>query len=229
MANPNTTILQLATASANNISLSQTPGGAGNLLLNGAAVSGGVATLDVARRVLISTAGNDVARTFTVFGTDRNGNVQSEAITGIPNTTSGFTNRDFLTVTRISVDAATAGAITAGTNGVGSSAWVEDNYLAEYWGLAGAIAAPAGGGTTFTVEVTFDDVDKVGTSLVISPQQFSRNPLSFVPPKTYYLASTGSAGVSVDTQFQLTPCMAHRLTILSGTGQVVMQTVQSGT
>lgn len=227
MANPNTTILQLATASANNISTSQTPGGAGNLTITGSAASGGVATLDVARRVLISTAGNDVARTFTVFGTDRNGNVQSEVITGIPNTTSGFTQRDFLTITRIAVDAATAGAVTAGTNGVGSSAWVEDNYLAEYWALAGAVTGPAG--TTYTIELTFDDVDKVGTSLVVAPQQFSRNPLSFVPPKTYYLAAFTSAGVTLDNQFQITPVMAHRLTILSGTGQVVMQSVQSGT
>lgn len=227
MANPNTTILQLATASANNISTSQTPGGAGNLTITGSAASGGVATLDVARRVLISTAGNDSGRTFTIFGTDRNGNVQSEAITGIPNTTSGATVRDFLTVTRISVDAATAGAVTAGTNSIGSSPWVEDNYLAEYWALAGACTGPAG--TTYTIELTFDDVDKIGTSLVVSPQQWTRNPLSFVPPKTYYLAAFTSAGVTLDNQFQITPCMAHRLTILSGTGQVVMQSVQSGT
>ena len=96
-----TLTLSLASASANNIAASQTPLTGGNLTINGAAASGGVATLDVARRVLISTLGGDnTGITFTVYGTGNNNLVQNEAILG-GNSAAVYTNHDFKTVTRI--------------------------------------------------------------------------------------------------------------------------------
>src|ERR1700691_2559563 len=81
------TVGPLASASANNIALSQTPGAAGALTLNGSTVTGAVATLDNPRRVLITTA--DTTHTFTVTGTTPTGATISEVVG--PISTSGYT------------------------------------------------------------------------------------------------------------------------------------------
>jgi hypothetical protein len=93
---------------------SQTPaaGGVQNLTINGALSSGGVATFVAARFITIASAADDSARTFTVTGTDVNGRVQTEVIAGPATTVTG--TRYFRTVTQVSVDGNTAGAITVG-------------------------------------------------------------------------------------------------------------------
>lgn len=112
----------LTAGSANAIALSQTPLAAGNLTINGALASGGVATLSTQRRVIVHSAADDTGRTWTVTGTAEGGLPIKDSFAGA-NTADAQSNLDFLTVTQISVDAATAGAVTAGTNGVGSSPW----------------------------------------------------------------------------------------------------------
>lgn len=107
------TSVGIGAADADGISTSQTPGAAGNLTITGALASGGVATLGYGRKVTITSAGNDSGRTFTVTGTDENGNAQTESITG-PNIGTSTGTKNFLTVTQIAIDAAAAGAITAG-------------------------------------------------------------------------------------------------------------------
>jgi len=102
-------------ADADGISTSQTPSGAGNLTINGAKASGGVATFNAARQVTITSAGDDQARTFTITGTDVNGNALTEAVAGA-DTAAATSTKHFLTVTQIAVDDATAGAVTAGMN-----------------------------------------------------------------------------------------------------------------
>ena len=74
------TVGPLAAASANNIALSQTPGGAGALTLNGSLVVGGVAILDVPRQVRITTTADETAKTFTIKGTDWAGSPISEVM-----------------------------------------------------------------------------------------------------------------------------------------------------
>ena len=102
-------------ADADGVCQSQTPavGGEQALTINGAQASGGVATFVAARLITIASASDDSARTFTVTGTDVNGNVQTESITG-PATTTVTGTKYFRTVTQVSVDANTAGAITVG-------------------------------------------------------------------------------------------------------------------
>ena len=100
---------------ADSISQSQTPSGAGNLTINGAKASGGVATFNSARQVTITSAGDDQARTFTITGTDVNGFTITEAVTGV-DTAAATSTKHFKTVTQIAVDDATAGAVTAGMN-----------------------------------------------------------------------------------------------------------------
>ena len=77
----------LAAASVNDICLSQTPVGAGNLTINGADAAGGVATQDTQRRVLFTFAADESARTFGVYGTLQNGTAFAENVTGHEPTT----------------------------------------------------------------------------------------------------------------------------------------------
>lgn len=145
----------LAAASANNVALSQTRGTAGALTLNGAAVSNGVATFDVARRVLITAAANESGITFTITGTDRYGRPQSEVVTG-PNATTGQTVRDFLTVSSVVVSGAMTGNATVGTSAVGSSDVVIIDTIANPTIIA--IACIVNSGTpNYTVEAAYND------------------------------------------------------------------------
>jgi len=101
-------------ADADGVCQSQTPaaGGEQALTINGAQASGGVATFVAARLITIASASDDSARTFTVTGTDVNGNVQTETIAGPATTVTGTLY--FRTVTEVLVDDDTAGAITVG-------------------------------------------------------------------------------------------------------------------
>lgn len=227
MSNPSTVSLQLAAAVANGICQSQAVAAAGNLTLNGSLVTSGVATLDkVARRVLIASAGADSAVVFTITGTDRNGNVQSETITGVTSTASQYSVRDYLTVTSIASSAATVGNITVGTNGYGSTVWVVDNFLAHFWALAGVIIGASS--TTYTLEETYDDPNAQPGGSLVGAEQWSMYPGSNVPAVA--IANPLLIGVSGTNRYDYPnhPIMAHRLTITSGTGLVTMQSIQAG-
>lgn len=122
------------TTDVDGICLAQAPGSAGNLTINGVAVIGaadgtvtpanvGGALLNPPRPVTISSAANDTARTFTVYGFDRTGAAISESIAGA-NAGASVTSRLFATVTRIAINGAAAGNVTAGWNDVSYSAWM---------------------------------------------------------------------------------------------------------
>lgn len=101
-------------ADADGVCTSQTPaaGGEQDLTIDGALSSGGVATFTAARFITIASAADDSARTFTVTGTDVNGATQTETITGPAVSVTG--TLFFRTVTQVTVDDDTAGAITVG-------------------------------------------------------------------------------------------------------------------
>ncbi len=143
----------LAAAVANNIALSQTPGAAGALTLNGSLVTAGVAILDNPRRVLFTTVSDEHTKTFTVTGTNAAGSIISETVTG-PNATTGYTVLDYKTVTSITVSAALTGAVTVGTNGIGGSLWVRFD---EWAPSPIAIQTDVSGTVNYTIQQTLDD------------------------------------------------------------------------
>ena len=222
MSNPSALTLQLVAAVSNGVCLAQTPGAAGALTLNGSLVTSGVATTDVARRIAIASTGADSAVVFTLKGTDRNGNAQSETITGVTSTNTVYSVRDYATVTGVSSSAGTAGAITVGTNGVASSVWVVDDFLARAWFLAGCVIAPSG--TTYNVEHTYDDPNNQTVPLY-GGQQWGMEPASANPPNVFIKLNNQSGNQEFNYANQ--PIFAHRLTILSGTGLVTLQTIQA--
>lgn len=100
------------------ICTSQTPLGAGNLTLNGALVSGGVAIFGAQQFVTIACAGSDAARIFTIYTVGQTGQTGSFTLAGSSGSTTTATI-GALKVTRVAVDAATAGAIKVGIVGQG--------------------------------------------------------------------------------------------------------------
>ena len=146
------TVGPIAAADADGICASQTPS-AGALTINGALASGGVATLDVQRRVLITTAADESARTFTITGTNWAGNTVSQTIDG-PNASTGSTTISFKTVTSVTISGNAAGAVTVGTNGVADSPWVRfDDFAPNYI----SVNCVVDGTANYSVQTSLDD------------------------------------------------------------------------
>lgn len=224
--NPSSISLQLDAAVANGICLAQAVGAAGALTMNGSLVSGGVAIMDVPRRVLVASSGNNAAVIFIIQGTSRDGVVITETITGLTAGTDDYTEQDFATVTEVYASSACLGNITVGTNTVGSSAWIFDNFLAEFWALS--VAVVVSGTVTYQVEHTWDDPNKPGTSQVAEPYDYSILPTSFVPPTVWSHPILAGLSASAFSNYDNLPIMAHRITVTAGTGTVTLQSMQSG-
>ena len=168
----------------------------------------GSMSLDTARRVLVTSAGNDSGITFTVSGTDWDGNPIREVLTGA-NATSTYTASDFATITSIATSAAVATTVTVGTNGVASSRPV---YLDPYAGAAQvAIQLTASGTVNYTLQQTLDDPNRTGNT---APMTYSA--MTWVNcADTNAVAATGT----VQTNYSMAPVYT-RILLNSGTGTV---------
>ena len=204
----------LTAADDDNICLSQTPSGAGNLIIAGAAASGGVASLDTQRVVLITTASDEGGKTLTVYGTNQSGDAVQQTITG-PNATTGSTTINFKTVTRVAVSAAFTGAVRVGTSGVGASEWVMANFNITPFSYAWS--AVLGGTANVTVQYTLDNVNTIasGTAPTVWPVATS------APTSLSGASSSATGSIS-------TPFYAWRLLINSGTASVTVTGIQAG-
>jgi len=100
------------------ICASQHPTAAGSLNINGELASGGSATLDTPRRIVIASTGDDYDAIFALSGTLDSGDAQSELITGV-SVYPVSSVWHYKTVTGVTVSKATRGSITVGTE----SAW----------------------------------------------------------------------------------------------------------
>lgn len=217
----------LAAASTTAISASQTPGGAGNLLINGGSASGGVATLDTQRIVLLTFAADETGHTFVVYGTNEGGQTIQESVAGAAAT--AVTTQNFKTVTRISISAAATGAITVGTNGVGASDW--QIVSADLSPVNLAIGITVSGTVNFTLQYTYDDPSgtypnpaAVTTSGYVNA---NRNNQLTQFPTAWNLTALASKAVATDSSIAF-PIAAYRLLINSGTGSAQAIVLQAG-
>lgn len=109
-------ILNAPAGDVDGIATSQAVAAAGNLTLDGAFASAGVATIVAARNVsLVSDNAGDTTQTATVTGTDIVGNPQVENI-AFNGVTEVFGAKAFGTVSQIAISAALAGNAIAGTS-----------------------------------------------------------------------------------------------------------------
>jgi len=206
-------------AAANNICASQSPG-AGAILINGTLASGGVATLDMARRVLISPGGADSGITFTVIGTNRTGSVISETVQGVNNPSTVTTTQDFKTVTSITHTGTVASTLTVGTvsaTTAASSEWVVLDTASDPMNTG--IAVYVTGTANYTVEYTYDDIN---------------NPYSATFPTVFNIGSGSLTSKTATADSQANPfnfpIFAVRLTLNSYTAgaTVKMSVIQAG-
>lgn len=207
------TVGPLATADPNGIAESQTPGAAGDLTLDGVLVVDDVAVLDTPRRILITTSADETSKTFTLYGTDWNGNDVSETIAGVNNTTVQSVY-DYSTITRIAVSAALAGAVIVGTNGVASSRPI---FLDEWMPAPVSLQAVVSGTVNFTVQQTLDDPTIIGATMGYTGVTWVNH------PDTALAAATATA----QGNYAYAPRMV-RVLLNSGTGSVTLTTLQSG-
>ena len=206
------TVGPVGTVSANNIALSQTPGAAGALTLNGALVTNGVAVLPTPQRVLITTS--DTTHTFTIVGATPTGSVVTEVVG--PITASAYSTLDYATVKSITINGAATGAVTVGTNGIASTPWV---HLDEYANAQVAIQCTVTGTVNYTVQSTLDGTNKpTGANPV--------NPSSVTWVNTSDTAAVGASS-TIQTNFAYAPVFVRCL-LNSGSGSVVMTVAQSG-
>lgn len=171
------------------VCLAQSRGSAGNLTLNGTRVISGVSYFFFPTPVSITSVGNDSAITFTVHGTDRYGNVQSDTFSGA-NAGTVLSPHYFATVDSVITSGATAGNVTVGYptlasfgcmlndlqlfstlgNGAAGTAMVYTNNAQHEAGLRGVkIFAGNRAGTWFETGIggasyfTFDGVETFNT------------------------------------------------------------------
>lgn len=150
---------------ADGIAQTQSAAGAQALTLNGALVSDGVATISrsdsdasgrpyskIGQTVTITSAGNDSGITFTVVGSDQDGQSYTEVITGA-NAGAASSSGYFSVVTSITTSGATAGNVTAGIAATFATPTIPLDF---YIGDGVALAVILGGTATYTVEHTFD-------------------------------------------------------------------------
>lgn len=207
MSVPITVTATLATADADGIAQSQTPGAAGNLTINGALATSGVATLTslgAARQVLVTTVSDESGKTLTIYGTSATGTAISETMTG-PNATTGTTTLYFQTVTRVAVSAAFTGAVTVGTNGIGGTRWVALNLHAQPFNVS--VAAVVSGTVNYTCQYTYDDLQTVST--------------------VWDDATMAADTANEETTFAF-PITGLRIKVNSGTGTVTGTVIQAG-
>jgi len=143
------------------IAASQTPAGGGlqNLLLNGALILNGFANLNHGHIIEISSTADDSGRTFTIIGTDFARLPISEVITPGPNTGSVESAKYFKTVTQITIDDNSAGAITVGVNGKSASQIIPLDHFNAPFNVSLVITKT--GTNTFTVQHTFDQLRNI--------------------------------------------------------------------
>lgn len=209
----------LTAADDDNIALSQTPLAAGNLTLAGVAASGGVATLDSQRRVIITSAGDDSGTTFTIFGTNSNGSFVKDSFAGAA-VGVAQSHIDFKTVTQIAVSAATAGAVKAGTNTVGSSHWVRaDPHLTPF--EISLMTQLVSGSGTISVDYTYDE-------FLPEPQGLAQAAYAANTPNPLARVLLDDVAASQDAQPLTVPCLGWRFTIKTGTGTWKVTGTQMG-
>lgn len=141
----------MAASDADGISVSQTP--TSSFTITGALASGGVATMDIPRRVLFTTAADESAKTATITG-ETFGNTVVTDVVALANAGTSASAIDFKKVTAITISSAAAGAITVGTNGTAGSPWFQPDPS-----LSGNISVQVtvSGTVNYTVQQTLDD------------------------------------------------------------------------
>lgn len=198
----------IAAASANSVVLSQTPVSGTALTINGSLATSGVATFLVPQRVLLTYGNEGSARTLVLTGTNWSGQTIAETL-AVPSGAGGTVASvlDYATLTSaLPLGGGWTAAVTLGTNGIASSAWVRF----DGWGAPQVVFQCVASGTVnYTVQVTQDDPNSPTDPVAMSAMTWSSAP----DPNVVAATTTQMSS------FGFCPAFA-RVTVNSGTGSV---------
>jgi hypothetical protein len=194
------TIGNLTAASSTAVAASQS---GSSITINGGLATGGVATMDQARRIAVTSGGNDTSITFTLTGTDRYGRVQSESFAGASGAAAQSV-KDYATITKVVPTGAVATYVTVGTTGVASS----DAYINDWIANGNLIRCSTlvTGTINYTIQEAVDDFAPAWDQTVNSANWFAD--------------STFSASTTSQTGTLSGPFSMIRILVNSGTGTV---------
>lgn len=182
----------------------------------------GTATLDMARRIIITSGGSDTGITFTLTGTDWTNNVITEVITGAASTAASSV-QSYKTVTSILTSGASASTLIVGTNAVADSPPVYFDRLAA--NAQTAIQVDGSGTVNWTVRQTLNDPTIITNQLPTPTYQWTPASVKWVDhPDSALVSSAVTTGVQGN--YAYTPVMA-KVVLNSGTGSVTAQFVQA--
>lgn len=209
---PITITVQLPGTDTDGIMAAQSLGAAGSFDLNGAIAVDGVA--DIAptggeRQVRLSPAADESARTFTVEGTNASGAFVLDTVAGA-NAVPMLTTVYFASVSRISVDGATSGTVSAGTTAVGSSGWIPLDFYRNPIDVGFAITVD--GTVNYTVQHTYQPL--LGSGFDFVPRNFDH--------------ATLAAETTTQTGTYKESITGMRVHINSGTGTLTIDVLQAG-
>jgi hypothetical protein len=151
-----------STPDDNSIALAQQLGEAGNLTLAGAEVTAGVwtATDGLAHQIGVACAGDINTVVFTITGTDREGRVLTDTVTGV-NGDTVETTKYFYTISQIAASAAVGTDVIVGTvDEVISKVFVTDYRGVDQY----TIAVDIGGTLNYDIEYTFQDIHNTSST-----------------------------------------------------------------
>lgn len=182
----------------------------------------GTATMDKARRVDITSGGNDTGITFTLVGTDINGDPITEALTGASGG-AATSVLSYLTVTQISTSGAVATTVKVGSSAVADSAWVYFDRLAATAPIA--IQVEGSGTVNWTIRQSVSDPSIISNQLPTPTYIWSPSGIVWVNhPDSSLVASTTTTGVQGN--YAYAPVLA-KIVLNSGTGSVRATFVQA--
>jgi hypothetical protein len=173
----------------------------------------GTATMDMARRIIITSAGDDTGITFTLAGTDWAGNPIGETVTGVSGAAASSV-LDYLTVTSVRTSGGAAGAVQIGTNTVAGSPWVRFDDLGAMAPVA--IQATVSGTVSGAVQQTLDDPNVITNQHPTPTYQTAR-------PAVTWGAHPDSALATITATAQgnyAYPPLFARVQLNSGTGSI---------
>lgn len=169
----------------------------------------GIGTMDVPRRVDITSAGDDLLVTFTITGTNWYGTVISEVLTGA-DTAAATSVLSYQTVTGVLTSGATTSTVEVGSSATADSPWVKfDDYAAN--AQTAVDVAVVSGSPNWDIETSMDRPDSPGTYAY-------QNPAIMAWFDTLDANLVGET-TSKSGFISITPLWG-RLTVNSGTGNV---------
>lgn len=221
------TVGPIAAASANNIAQSQTPVSGTPITLNGSTVSGGVATLDAPRRVLLTFGSEASGRTLALTGKSASGVTLQETLV-VPSGAAGTAQsvQDFLSITKaLPAGGGWTAAMTLGTDTVASSPWQRTTEHVTPVNIS--INCVISGTANYTIETTNDAIEPANPS---TTNGAPFGPLGPVPrvPTPFPLPGALEAQSANATGLLAQPVAWWRLVLNSGSGSVTATALQAG-